>query len=92
MRLDPEDPKVRWATFGKQVEDFLTSDIGDYLLKCAERKEREAMEALKVVLPWRRRRIQQLQNEIRLASDVERWLGDAIAAGHAAMEQIKEDA
>ena len=33
MRLDPEDPKVRWATFGRQVEDFLTGDIGDYLLR-----------------------------------------------------------
>ena len=90
--LDPNDPKVQWATFGRQVEDFLRSDIGDYLLQCAKRKESEALEQLKRVYPWRRRRIQQLQNEIAMAEDIQGWLGDAIASGHAALEQLKEDA
>jgi hypothetical protein len=89
--IDPDDPKVRWATFGKQVEDFLTSDIGDYLLKSARRQELEAVEQLKHVSPWRRRKIIQLQNRILVSESIQTWLGDAVAAGQAAMEQIKEE-
>ena len=92
MRIDPDDPKVGWAVFGKQVEDFLRSDIGDYLLQCAKRKELLAVEQLKRVSPWRRRRIQELQNEIRVAGDFQAWLGDAIAEGAEALEQLKEEA
>lgn len=91
MRLDPEDPKVRWATFGRQVEDFLTGDIGHYLLQCAKAEEMEALEGLRLVSPWRRRRITELQNKAATASNFQKWLGDAIASGHAAMEQIKGD-
>ena len=91
MRLDPEDPKVRWATFGRQVEDFLTGDIGDYLLRLATAEEDEAMQILKTVSPWRKRRIQELQNQAWVAGKIQQWLGDAIASGHAAMEQIKGD-
>jgi hypothetical protein len=92
MRLDPEDPKVRWATFGRQVEDFLQSDIGDYLLRLAKAEELEALEALATVSPWRTRRIRELQNKALLVTKIQYWLGDAIASGHAAMEQIKGDA
>lgn len=89
--MDLSDPKVEWATFGKLVEDFLTSDIGDYLIRCAKDKERLAVEKLKVVAPWRRKRIQELQNEIEVAEEIQRWLGNAVAAGQAAMEQLKEE-
>jgi hypothetical protein len=89
--LDSGDPKVRWAVFGKQVEDFLQSDIGNYLVQCAKEKEAEAMEQLKRVYPWRRRKIQQLQNEIAIAENFQAWLGDAIVTGHASLEQLKEE-
>ena len=44
--IDPDEPLVRTAVFGKQVEDFLTSDIGDYLLQKAKHEEADAIEAL----------------------------------------------
>ena len=49
MSLDPDDPKVRWAAFGKQVEYFLQSDIGAYLVKRAKQEGDEATEGLKRV-------------------------------------------
>lgn len=91
MRIDPADPKVQMAVLGQQVEDFLRSDIGDYLLEQAKREEREALELLKRVHPWRRRRIQQLQNQIAVVERVQVWLADAIHSGHAALELIKQD-
>jgi len=90
-QIDPDDPKVRWAVLGRQAEDFLKSDVGDYLLKQARIEETDALEALRTVSPWRRRRIQQLQNKAKVAGDVQAWLADMITAGHAAMEQIREE-
>ena len=89
MSLDPNDPDVRVAVFGKQVEDFLQSDIGDYLIKRSQAQAEEALEELKRVWPWRRRRIQQLQNRIKVAEDFQLWLGYAVASGHQSMTRIE---
>lgn len=92
--MNPDDPDVRTAVFGKQVEDFLQSDIGDYLLKNSQYKAEQALGELKTVWPWRTRRIRQLQNELRIAEDFQRWLGYAVASGQEAMKRIEgeEDA
>jgi hypothetical protein len=44
--LDPADPVVNAAVFGKQVEDFIRSDIGTYLIKKCTGEENEAVERL----------------------------------------------
>lgn len=91
MPLDPDDPKVRWATFGKQVEYFLQSDIGSYLVKRAKQEGDEAMEELKKVDAFDGQKVASLQLKARVADAVIVWLGDAIAAGESATEQLKED-
>ena len=55
------DPTLELAVFGKQVEEFLQSDVGSYLINRAKEEALEAMEVLKTVHPWRHRRIQELQ-------------------------------
>lgn len=77
------------AVFGKVVENFLSSELGDYLLGKARTEEDEAMRALIVTSPWRRRRIQQLQNQIWRAQQFQVWLGDAIAAGQQATNLLE---
>ncbi len=91
MSLDPDDPKVRWATFGKQVEYFLQSDIGSYLVKRAKQDSDEAIEELKKVDAFDGQKVASLQLKARVADAVIVWLGDAIAAGESATEQLKED-
>lgn len=91
MSLDPRDPRVEWATFGKEVENFVTSTIGDYLLKRSEREITVALSHLKTVSPWRRRRIMDLQNQIKVAEMFQLWLADSIAEGHDALEQLQEE-
>lgn len=91
-RLDESDPRVGWATFGKEVEHFLQSDIGDFLVKRSEEEIAEAVQALKTVSPWRRRRIAELQARIQIAERFQLWLADAIAAGHNALSQLEEEA
>ena len=52
--LDPQDPRVEWATFGRMVEDFVKGPIGGYLIKKAQAQTDEAVEKLKVAPPDRK--------------------------------------
>jgi hypothetical protein len=77
------------AVFGKQVENFLGSEIGDYLLAKAKNEEQEAIHQISKVAPWRRRRIQELQNHIWRAQQFQIWLADAIADGQQATRLLE---
>lgn len=89
MALDPDDPKVRWAMFGKQVEYFLQSDVGRFLIDRAKSEAAEALEDLKSADPYDGAKIVQIQMRAKLADAIVVWLGDAIAAGESATEQLK---
>ena len=89
MRLNPDDPLVETAIFGQQVEQFLSGDIGKYLVRRAETEAEHATEALKKVHPWRTRRIRELQNIIWVAEHVQKWLGEAILDGRQALNVIE---
>ena len=92
MPLDPEDPVVRTATLGKQVEDFLNTDIGKYLIGRAEEESQQALDKLKVVSPWRRTRIRDLQAQVWRAESFQQWLGNAIVEGQHALEMLQDEA
>lgn len=86
-----QDPKWRAAVFGKQVEDFLDSDIGQYLMQMANAEANDAMQKLRKVAPWRTRKIQQLQNQIKVCDSIVNWLSLAIKQGEAAKELIQNE-
>lgn len=88
--LDPEDPLVRWATFGRQVEDFLNGHIGQYLVDKARRQSQEALDKLKVTDPEDAKTIRALQNQVQVADSILGWLGDVIHEGQTALEALKE--
>lgn len=75
---------------GKDAEEFLQRDLGRYMLGRAEEEEREAMEALATVSPWRRRRISQLQAQLWRARSFQGWLAELITGGNQALEQLEE--
>ena len=77
------------AILGKDAEEFLKSDLGRYMLARAEDEEREAMEALAKVWPWRRRRIEQLQSQLWRARSFKNWMGEMIIAGKQALQQLE---
>ena len=79
------------AIFGKRVEDFLSSDLGKYLVHRAEEEAANSVENLKRVLPWRRRRIQELQNRIWMAESFQQWLADAVMDGMQSTQLIEEE-
>ena len=79
------------AVIGKDAEDFIQSDIGRYILGCAEQESNEAMEQLKRVYPWRRRKIQELQNQIYRAESIQSWLAELVIKGKQAIQQLDGD-
>jgi hypothetical protein len=47
------------------------------------------VEALKVVDPYDSKAVQDIQNRIAVAESIMGWLGDAVAEGQSAIEQLK---
>jgi hypothetical protein len=91
MDLDYDNPLVKSAVLGKQVEAFLESDIGKFLVSKAENEVLEAVEELKRVSWWRKRRIIWLQNRIHTAENFQKWLGEAFSEGLHALHTIEGD-
>ena len=73
---------------GDDIEKFLQSDPGRYLIAGIEQYEKEALEALSEVAPWRRKKISQLQERVHLSRKIVALLGEAIVAGKQALEQV----
>lgn len=78
---DARDVLIRRATFGKQVETFLVSDIGRYMLARADHAIVMAFNELKHCDPKDGKLVQQWQNQIWRAESIKDWLGDAVADG-----------
>ena len=69
-----------------QVEAFLLSPIGKYLIGRAEEEIESATEVLKRIDPEDPKSIRVQQQIIQVAESVQYWLADAIQAGHNAAE------
>jgi hypothetical protein len=88
-----EDDRMLWeaAVFGKEVEDWLKSDIGDYMVQRARTEAIECYGQLKVVSPWRWLKIQDLQNRIKVCEWFRDWLGEAYQTGVQATQALEEE-
>lgn len=90
-QLDPESRTMfAEAALGRDAQEFFRSDIGRYLIGCAQQEYADAMAKLKRVAWWRRKRILQLQNEAWRAEQFMVWLRDLIVQGIAAEQALKE--
>lgn len=79
------------AVLGRDAEEFLASELGRYLVGRAEQDAAEAMDQLKRVHPWRRRKIQELQNTIRRSDSVRAWLAGLVIDGRSAIAALEDD-
>lgn len=79
------------AALGRDVEEFISSDVGRYLIGRCQQEIQDAQEKLAIVSPWRRNRIKQLQNEIWRARSVIGWLQEIVSAGKQAEAILDEE-
>lgn len=76
------------AILGRDAEEFILSDIGQYIIGCAEQEANDAISQLKTVYPWRRRKITELQNKIYRAESIQSWLAELVIKGKQATQQL----
>lgn len=92
--LDQLSPESRTlfaeASIGRQAKEFFHSDIGRYMIGCAQQEYAEASASLKDV-PWYRPfKITELQNRMWRAENFMAWLRDLIIQGTAAESSLQE--
>jgi hypothetical protein len=77
------------AGFGKEVELFWGSGVGQYLRNRAQECYSEAIQSLKSVDPTDARAVMKAQNEARVAEMFEQWLSQAVLDGLKALELLE---
>jgi hypothetical protein len=77
------------AVFGRQVELFWGSGIGQYLRNRAQECYSDAIKELKAVDPTDARAVIKAQNEVRVAEMFEEWLSQAVIDGVKALELLE---
>jgi len=83
---------VKVAIIGKDAEEFLSSEIGRYMIECAATQVDDAVDKLKKANPLDSELIMDLQNQIYRAESFGGWLRDLVIAGNQAIQQIDGDA
>ena len=93
-QLEALDPTMRTLVaevdLGTQAKEFMHSELGRHLVGCLHQEVLLASEELATVWPWRRRRIQALQNQIWRSQFLLSWLRDLILSGKSADGALKE--
>ena len=83
-------PILQQIDLGFQVEAFLQSDIGRYLVQRAEAQVEEAVEQLKRCNPENSAQIRAIQQDIQVAEAIQYWLAEAIQSGLNAQQQLHD--
>jgi len=76
--------------FGAEVEAFLNSSIGKYLVERAEGQRESAIEEFKRINPALTSEVVEIHHKLMVAEAIQHWLADAILAGHEAARQLEE--
>lgn len=90
MTTENPNPLEQAISLGFQVEAFLQSDIGRYLVQRADEEIEAAVEELKLVAPEDATTIRALQGKIHVAESVQFWLAEAIQDGVNSMQELSE--
>lgn len=83
------NPLEQSIAFGIEVENFLQSDIGRYLVQRADEEIEDAVEQLKRADPDEPRVIRHLQSRIQVVESIQYWLAEAIQDGLNSMQELQ---
>jgi len=80
---------VAEAILGKDAEEFVSSELGRYVMGRARQQAEDAMEALKKHDPCDYRGIEKLQLKIMQAEGFGDWIKELIVAGRVAKDNLE---
>ena len=78
------------AVLGEQVDAFIRSDVGKYVLDKANRELEVSLTELRKVDPYDSKLVQKFQNEVWRAENLVTWLAESIQAGLKAKDILEE--
>lgn len=87
--LNPDDPLVRWAQFGRQMEHWLETDVGRYIAERMAARLNDAVEKLKRA-PIEE--FKELQIRIQIIEGFMADIAESIDSGRSALEELKNAA
>jgi hypothetical protein len=87
---EDKDLIVRRAIFGKQVDNFFSSDIGKYLLARADDEAEQALVAFKTCDPTDVSKVTGIQNKILQSENFKTWLEEAVMDGLQALNILED--
>lgn len=90
MSEDPETEMIQRAVFGKQVEAFLNSEIGKYMVSRAHDQRSAAEAEFLTVDCSNAEQVRAIQNRAIIADSVVGWLQDAVQDGVQALGIIED--
>jgi len=88
-----EERLVREAAIGKDVHEWLSSHIGEFVIGAAIQDQQaieEKLSRLRPNTPWRRRKISELQNEHQAIEMAIGWLCEAVQIGLMAERELQQ--
>lgn len=77
------------AVLGEQVDSFVKSDVGQFLLERARVEQAEGYAELKTVSFQDAEGVRAAQNKVWRAESIAQWLNEAIMSGVRAMEVLE---
>lgn len=95
MSDDVEEKKIlrdalAVVELGLDVQQFLGTKIGKYMVQRAEAERESALTQLIVADPLNPNKIIELQFQARIADAIQSWLADAYQAGKAQAQQLED--
>lgn len=90
MRIDQRQEAFEVGRFGIEVERFLSSEVGRYLITKAEQDREKAIAEFSLADPHNATEIVRLQSEMATPDKVAKWLADAVLAGRVAHDQLRK--
>lgn len=92
MTPDQEQNRKLFADvdFGMEIEAFLRSKVGKYLLARAEDDREKGVAELLEADPSNMAKILQLQSQVKRADSIQQWMAEAIQQGTYAQQQLME--
>jgi len=88
---DPDvQQRLAAVALGLEVEEFLRSNIGRYLMGRAEMEEADAVEEYKQADPDDLKLMRAIQRRIDIPKRLKQWLEEAVQGGRNAEEQQRQ--
>jgi len=78
------------AILGKDAEEYISSELGRYIIERVDQDKSEAILKLSTTSVWRKNRLRELQNEIWRCDTFKTWLAETVTRGRQALDLLEQ--